>query len=134
MGKSLDPPKVIVSLAAASNNPLNKSMQSMNSICSASPDNEMETTILGEIKQLHRFIQFKVDIDQLDDVNKHCQAVLDDYVSNLCWISHQTSCFNANTKQCTFYILVNDRNDGKGEEWSDVFLKIAESYSWIKSN
>ena len=125
--KSLDPQRVINTTAV-----LNKSMQSMNSICSED-HTTTPTTILSEIKQLHRFIQFKVDVQQTSFENLN--ELLNRYVSKLQQIQMEVICHQTawvNKDQCTFYLMVNCKKETK--EWTDIFLEIADSQTGIRSN
>jgi len=105
-------------------------------------ENDIVTMAMSDIKQFHRFIQFfinpkKMKSEKIDDIKKQCNDLLEHYVSKLENVNSKeincsTSWININTNQCTFYILIScDFND---EQWSQLFLNIKESYSWIQSN
>jgi len=134
--RSLDPSKIIHA------NQSNQSMLSMNSIDAV---NAMETTMLAEIRQFHRFIQFNVNGDGMREIEQTCQQLLNNYVSRLQYagseiICQQTSQYNNETNQCTFYLLINreiDINECESKEWMDIFLDIVvgiDEYSWIRTN
>eukprot|EP01084_Bolivina_argentea_P038264 70754_1 len=134
--RSLEPQIII--------NQNSKSMNSMNISNAENASHHIVTTPMSGIRQLHRFIQFYVDPQQMlsnniEYIKQECNGLIEGYVSKLQDINsdrvaHHTSWHNINTNQCTFHLLMNHHSDEKDMDWSHVFVGMLQSHRWIDSS